>query len=146
MPLIMYVSSQLQNNVYEIVSDMNQKQEVLDERVAVLEDRLSLILEQLEVLPETLAKVIQQMQIQQHAASVIDSVQQTTSSTNPQGQPLNTNAVNQSDPPIHRHTHLHPNDAASLAARPSWSATNLTTPVNRQLLAPVVPRAGSFDA
>ena len=45
--------------MYELVSDMNQKQELLEERIASLEDRLTTIQEHMEALPEVLAKVVQ---------------------------------------------------------------------------------------
>lgn len=45
-----------------------------------------------------------------------------------------------------RHNYLHPNDAAS-RARSSWSSGSLTSggTSNRSLLAPIAPKAGSFD-
>ncbi|KAH8034663.1 hypothetical protein HPB51_000271 [Rhipicephalus microplus] len=45
-----------QNSVYEIVSDMNARQELFDERLATLEERLAAIHEQLEALPEAVAR------------------------------------------------------------------------------------------
>ncbi|RWS02126.1 small conductance calcium-activated potassium channel protein-like protein [Dinothrombium tinctorium] len=135
-----------QNSVYELVSDMNQRQELLEERVIALEVRIATIAEQLESLPETFSNIIQKaLNTHLHQTlnrtlsppSLNDNTQQNTS--NPLG---NHNE--------HRHTHLHPNDAASLATRPSWSTFNLTSPggpsAGRQSLNPMVPRAGSFDA
>lgn len=47
-----------QNNVYELVSDINSKSELLQERIINLEEKLGLISEQFESLPELLAKII----------------------------------------------------------------------------------------
>lgn len=49
-----------QNTVYEIVSDMNTRQDVLEERLTGLEDKLAAIQEQVEMLPEVLARCIKQ--------------------------------------------------------------------------------------
>ncbi|XP_013789117.1 small conductance calcium-activated potassium channel protein-like [Limulus polyphemus] len=106
-----------QNTVYEIVSDMNQRQETLEERVAVLEERLGVIQEQIQSLPETISFSLAQQ--------------------------LAKNQV----PLEHRHTYLHPDDAASLAVRPNWSSMNL--PPGQKggggLLPPLIPRAGSTE-
>ncbi|RWS28975.1 small conductance calcium-activated potassium channel protein-like protein [Leptotrombidium deliense] len=133
-----------QNSVYELVSEMNQRQELLEERVIALEERLGNVVEQLESLPDAVSTAIQ---------TLIQQMQQTMNrSVSPPN--LNENTQNSSNPMAnqgeHKHTYLHPNDAASLASRPSWSSFNLASasaPVNgRQTLAPQVPRAGSFDA
>ena len=87
----------MQNNVYELVCDMNQKQEVLEERIVALEDRLNSIHEHLEALPDMLAKVIQ--------------LAMTSNRTTAPDQPDQT-----------RHTYLHPSDAT----RPTWSQSSLT--------------------
>ncbi|GIX75850.1 small conductance calcium-activated potassium channel protein [Caerostris extrusa] len=47
-----------QNSVFEMVSEMNQRHEVLEERVLSLEDRLTVIQEQLEALPDVLTKAL----------------------------------------------------------------------------------------
>ncbi|XP_046401102.1 small conductance calcium-activated potassium channel protein isoform X2 [Ischnura elegans] len=49
-----------QNTVYEIVSDMNTRQDVLEERLTGLEDKLAAIQEQVEMLPDVLARCIKQ--------------------------------------------------------------------------------------
>ncbi|KAI1301912.1 Small conductance calcium-activated potassium channel protein [Halotydeus destructor] len=121
-----------QNNVYEIVSDMNQKQEILEERVVALEERLGSIQEQLESLPETLARVIQ--------ATLAAQKQDVAAVTNGHG--------SQGDPGRHN-KHLHPNDAASLANRSNWSGTGnpAVAAARGAFLAPLTtPKTGSFDA
>jgi potassium intermediate/small conductance calcium-activated channel subfamily N member 3 len=53
-------SFQTQNTVYEIVSDMNTRQDVLEERLTALEEKLSAIQEQLETLPDVLTRCFRQ--------------------------------------------------------------------------------------
>lgn len=120
---------QTQNNVYELVSDMNQKQELLEERIASLEDRLTSIQEHMEALPDVLAKVVQIAMSSQR--QLLDPSGHTDQPSGP------------------RHTHLHPSDAT----RPSWSATSLTggSPPDRNtarntFLVPATPQPGSQDA
>ena len=120
---------QTQNNVYEIVSDMNQKQEILEERIVALEDRLNSIHEHLEALPDVLGKVVQIALSSQRL--LLD--------------PSHGSAAEQ--PPGSRHTHLHPSDAT----RPSWSANSLaggSPPGNTKntFLVPATPQPGSLDA
>ncbi|XP_053206884.1 small conductance calcium-activated potassium channel protein 2-like isoform X2 [Panonychus citri] len=153
-----------QNSVYELVSEMNQRQEILEERVVVLEERIGTLQEQLESLPVALSRVIEQ--------TLIPSIQQSLNRSSHQGlitSNQNESFVNQESitssggggggPGVtcattatgltstsSKHNYLHPNDAASLAARPSWSSGNISGQTgNRQLLAPVTPKAGSFD-
>ncbi|XP_023218522.1 small conductance calcium-activated potassium channel protein 2-like [Centruroides sculpturatus] len=110
-----------QNNVYELVSDMNQRQEVLEERVSVLEDKLTVIQEQLENLPQAIAKLLQPP----------------TMSPQPGSGTLQL-------PNEQRHTHLHPDDATSISSRPSWNSVNLGT-TRSGLAPPLVPRALSTE-
>jgi len=136
--LLFYLSSllfQTQNSVYELVSDMSQKQEVLEERIVSLEERLGTIHEQLDNLPEILNRVVQ---------SAISAYRLLPDS---QGHPGEAG----------RHTHLHPNDASF--GRPSWSVSSLTgtggpastTPTTTRAgtsgtyLLPVSPQPGSLD-
>ncbi|XP_065335947.1 small conductance calcium-activated potassium channel protein 2 isoform X1 [Cloeon dipterum] len=49
-----------QNTVYEIVSDMNTRQDVLEERLTSLEEKLNAIQEQLESLPDILTRCLRQ--------------------------------------------------------------------------------------
>ncbi|XP_069998468.1 small conductance calcium-activated potassium channel protein isoform X2 [Penaeus vannamei] len=51
-----------QNTVYELVSDMNGRQDVLDERVTTMEDKLTQIQESLDSLPDVLARCLQKHQ------------------------------------------------------------------------------------
>jgi hypothetical protein len=45
---------QTQNNVYEILSDVNSRQDIMDERIANLEGRLNTVQISLDVLPDLL--------------------------------------------------------------------------------------------
>ncbi len=45
-----------QNNVYEILSDVNSRQDIMDERIANLEDRINAIQCSLDVLPDILTR------------------------------------------------------------------------------------------
>ncbi len=49
---------QTQNNVYEILSDVNSRQDIMDERIANLEDRMNSIQCSLDVLPDILSRYI----------------------------------------------------------------------------------------
>ncbi|XP_075541514.1 small conductance calcium-activated potassium channel isoform X2 [Dermacentor variabilis] len=129
-----------QNSVYEIVSDMNARQELFDERLATLEERLAAIHEQLEALPEAVARSCGayyaaapqpqppassqsyppgSMPLPECGAAVLGPLQQPLQPPLPA--PLQQPLLNQP-----RHTHLHPDDAASLSSRPSWSTVNLS--------------------
>lgn len=48
--------------MYELVSDMSGRQDVLDERITTLEDRLNTIQESLEALPDVLSRCLQKHQ------------------------------------------------------------------------------------
>nr|XP_042896231.1 small conductance calcium-activated potassium channel protein-like [Parasteatoda tepidariorum] len=119
-----------QNSVYEMVSEMNQRHEVLEERVLSLEERLTLIQDQLEALPDVLTKAL--------------SALPTFSST--EGGRSQSDAQQlQAPQPSSRHVYLHPDDAASLASRPNWTSVNLASS-NRTPPPPlVVPRALSTE-
>ena len=47
---------QTQNNVYEILSDVNSRQDIMDERIANLEDRMNSIQCSIDVLPDLLTR------------------------------------------------------------------------------------------
>ena len=47
---------QTQNNVYEILSDVNSRQDIMDERIANLEDRLNAIQVSMDLLPDMLSR------------------------------------------------------------------------------------------
>jgi len=47
---------QTQNNVYEILSDVNSRQDIMDERIANLEDRINAVQVSLDVLPDLLTR------------------------------------------------------------------------------------------
>ena len=70
---------QTQNTVYEIVSEMNTRQDVLEERLVTMEEKLTLLQETLESLPDALSRCIQlqlQQQQQQQQQQVESSEQQ----------------------------------------------------------------------
>lgn len=46
-----------QNNVYEILSDVNSRQDIMDERIANLEDRLNAVQVSLDLLPDMLSRL-----------------------------------------------------------------------------------------
>ncbi|KAF0299531.1 Small conductance calcium-activated potassium channel protein [Amphibalanus amphitrite] len=50
--------AKVQNSVYELVVDMNTRQELADERVSGLEERLAAMQEQLEQLPDVLTRCL----------------------------------------------------------------------------------------
>lgn len=52
------VSFQTQNTVYEIVSDMTNRQDHFDERLQAIEDKLAQVHEQLEGLPEVISRCL----------------------------------------------------------------------------------------
>ncbi len=52
---------QTQNTVYEIVSEMNTRQDVMEERLSTLEEKLTLLQETLEALPEAISRYLPAM-------------------------------------------------------------------------------------
>ncbi|TRY67586.1 hypothetical protein TCAL_03736 [Tigriopus californicus] len=77
-----------QNNVYEILSDVNSRQDIMDERIANLEDRMSTIQCSLDVLPDLLTRCMQQ-QFDQFSAGHGSTGGAGGSAPNPSpGQPL----------------------------------------------------------
>ncbi|XP_035225503.1 small conductance calcium-activated potassium channel protein 1-like [Stegodyphus dumicola] len=118
-----------QNSVYEMVSEMNQRHEVLEARVLSLEERLTVIQEQLEALPDVLTKALSVLPhlSASEAHQTSDSQQQTAQQ------------------PSNRHVYLHPDDAASLASRPNWTSVNLGCSNRTALPPPLVPRALSTE-
>ncbi|XP_075745556.1 small conductance calcium-activated potassium channel [Rhipicephalus microplus] len=127
-----------QNSVYEIVSDMNARQELFDERLATLEERLAAIHEQLEALPEAVARSCGAYYVaapqppassQSYPPGSMPQPECGAAVLGPQQQPLPLHAPPLQQQPLPnqpRHTHLHPDDAASLSSRPSWSTVNLS--------------------
>ncbi len=147
----------MQSNVYELVSEINARQEILDEKVVSLEDRLILIFEQIESLPDLFSKIIQQnhshQAIRTSLPTLVENISQpmnVNDKNNPKNPQTNYTYANSSSNPTEqtqKHTYLHPNDAASISARPSWSASNLTSTLSggKQFLTPTVLRTSSFD-
>ncbi|CAN7988447.1 hypothetical protein ISCGN_006696 [Ixodes scapularis] len=142
-----------------MVSDMNARQELFDERLASLEERLVAIHEQLEALPDAVARCChsslsqppvpsqsyppgsllpsQQQQLQQQQQVPPDC-----------GGPYPAAVPGQPSYPPHpppKHTHLHPDDAASLTSRPSWSSVNLSGGRLGVMAPPMVARSGSTE-
>ncbi|XP_023334344.1 small conductance calcium-activated potassium channel protein [Eurytemora carolleeae] len=54
-----------QNSVYEIVSDVSSRQDIMDERLATLEDKIANIQVTLDLLPDTLTRVLYHHQVRQ---------------------------------------------------------------------------------
>lgn len=148
----------MQNNVYEIVSDINARQEILDEKIIAIEDRISLICEQIEALPDVITKAIQQSHSHQtlrtSLPTLVENMDEKNGQKDNQGGPggapdasdvANYSYVTNGAEQSQKHTYLHPNDAQ--AGRPSWSASNLTSPATggRQFLTPTVLRTSSVD-
>lgn len=140
-----------QNSVYEMVSDMNARQELFDERLVALEERLAAIHEQLEALPEAVARSCGALALQQPPPASSQSYPPGSmplpEGGGPAQQPL-PQAPLQRPPLQPRHTHLHPDDAASLSTgRPSWSTVNLsgTGRLGGVLAPPMVARSGSTE-
>lgn len=48
-----------QNTVYEIVSDLSQRQESLEDRLSHMEEKLAAVADQLDMLPDLIATRIQ---------------------------------------------------------------------------------------
>ncbi|KAL3185621.1 hypothetical protein MRX96_028531 [Rhipicephalus microplus] len=149
-----------QNSVYEIVSDMNARQELFDERLATLEERLAAIHEQLEALPEAVARSCGAYYVaapqppassQSYPPGSMPQPECGAAVLGPQQQPLQAPPLQQ-QPLLNqpRHTHLHPDDAASLSSRPSWSTVNLSAGGGAGgrlgvLQPPMVARSGSTE-
>ena len=53
-----YFYFQTQNSVYEVLSDVNSRQDIMDERIASMEDRMNSIQCSLDVLPDILTRSI----------------------------------------------------------------------------------------
>ncbi|GFU75134.1 small conductance calcium-activated potassium channel protein [Trichonephila clavipes] len=114
-----------------MVSEMNQRHEVLEERVLSLEDRLTVIQEQLEALPDVLTK----------ALSALPSMNSTDSQSQGGAQQRQSSPQQASN----RHVYLHPDDAASLANRPNWTSVNLGSSNRTPAQPSLVPRALSTE-
>ena len=55
---------QTQNSVYEVLSDVNSRQDIMDERIASMEDRMNSIQCSLDVLPDILTRcLVKQLEI-----------------------------------------------------------------------------------
>ena len=130
------------------MSDINARQELLDEKIITIEDRISLIFESIEALPDALAKVIQQNHSHQPLRTSLPTLVENIDEKNGKGVENNYSYANTNSNPSEqsqKHTYLHPNDAQS--ARPSWSASNLNSSATggRQFLTPTVLRTSSVD-
>ena len=110
-----------------------------------IEDRISLMFEQIEALPEALAKAIQQMHSHQPLRTSLPTLVENIDEKNGKGVQSNYSYTNNNGTEQSQKTYLHPNDAQ--ANRPSWSASNLTSPATggRQFLTPTVLRTSSVD-
>ena len=130
------------------MSDISARQEILDEKIITIEDRITLIYEQIEALPDVLTKAIQQMHSHQPLRTSLPTLVENIDEKNGKGGQNTYSYANTNSNPSEqsqKHTYLHPNDAQ--AGRPSWSASNLTSPATggRQFLTPTVLRTSSVD-
>ena len=149
---------QMQNNVYELVSDINTRQALIDEKVLTLEERLLMIHEQIEQMPDLIKKTLTSNQQRSSLPTLVENImvsnqdiQVPTCSYNiPSYQHRTPEELQQQA----KHTYLHPNDAACLVTRPSWSTSNINTSMTgsnpnysnaKQYLTPNVLRTTSFD-
>lgn len=151
-----WLQLQLQNNVYELVSDINARQALMDEKVLTLEERLLIISEQIEQMPDLIKKTLLSGTQRSSLPTLVENISvanqniQVPSYIMPSYQKMGDESLQQA-----KHTYLHPNDAACLSARPSWSATNISNPSAsgsnpsysnaKQYLTPNVLRTSSFD-
>lgn len=55
-PSLIHDAFQTQNSVYEIVSDVNSRQDMIEERLSCLEEKLNNIQLSLELLPDMLSR------------------------------------------------------------------------------------------
>lgn len=148
--------------MYEIVSDINARQALIDEKVLTLEERLLIIHELIEQLPDLIKKSLATPQQRSSLPTLVENI--TVSNQN-----IQVPACSYNMPSYHKvsedsqqhqlsakHTYLHPNDAACLSARPSWSTSNINTSIAssnpnysnssaKQYLTPNVLRTSSFD-
>lgn len=136
----------MQNNVYELVSDINARQALMDEKVLTLEERLLIIHEQIDQMPEQIKKVLTSGAVQRSSLPTLVENNITVgggSHHHNGGSPNNNNITvpmsgympsyqrMSDDLQQAKHTYLHPNDAACLSARPSWSTSNINTPLQQ---------------
>ena len=54
--VLIHAPFQTQNSVYEIVSDVNSRQDMIEERLSCLEEKLNNIQLSLELLPDMLSR------------------------------------------------------------------------------------------
>ncbi|XP_023215377.1 small conductance calcium-activated potassium channel protein 1-like [Centruroides sculpturatus] len=103
--------AKMQTTMYELIIDMNQRQEAMTDRITCLEDRLSCIQEQLSALPGVISNQLG------------NPVTTTTTTTTP---PATTTQATNTQTPAPRfcsahQRHLNPDDVSvSLYPRPNW--------------------------
>ena len=76
--LLLFNRVQTQNTVYEIVSEMNTRQDVLEDRLGTLEEKLNLLQETLEALPEAISRYLPALMQQQMNQQQQQQQQQTS--------------------------------------------------------------------
>ncbi|KAI2796373.1 Small conductance calcium-activated potassium channel protein 2 [Blomia tropicalis] len=139
--------SKLQNNVYEIVSDINTRQLLIDDKVMTIEERLLIIHEQIEQMPDLIRKCLMTNQQRSSLPTLVENItilqqghhQQSSIPMHQGGSSGQYGQYGNNDPMMQqqqqqqqlqqqqtqsKHTYLHPNDATS---RPSWSTSNINT-------------------
>ena len=55
---IPFLFFQTQNSVYEVLSDVNSRQDIMEERLVNIEDRMNTIQCSLDVLPDILSRFV----------------------------------------------------------------------------------------
>lgn len=133
------------------MSDINTRQALIDEKVLTLEERLLIIHEQIEQMPDLIKKTLTNGQQRSSLPTLAENITVSPGIQIPTGYTGYKDDLLQQQQP--KHTYLHPNDAALVAAsRPSWSASNVNTNPNysssssgKQYLTPNVLRTTSFD-
>lgn len=109
----------------------------MDEKVLTLEERLLIIHEQIDQMPDQIKKVLTSGAVQRSSLPTLVENNITVAANHHNANNNNICVPMSSYMPSYqrmsddlqqaKHTYLHPNDAACLSARPSWSASNVNT-------------------
>lgn len=114
----------------------------MDEKVLTLEERLLIIHEQIDQMPDQIKKVLTSGAVQRSSLPTLVENNITVAANHHNANNNNICVPMSSYMPTYqrmsddlqqaKHTYLHPMDAACLSARPSWSASNVSTPLGQQ--------------
>lgn len=122
-----------QNNVYEILSDVNSRQDIMDERIANLEDRINAIQVSMDMLPDVLSRCIQTQF--EHMSSAVGSSSAVASTRVAVG-PSSMNSAQQAEDLL---TQINPVPQPSTTSK--WAVTTSTSPIG--ILTPSVANNNS---